>query len=129
MLRPCKDLRVAKVLRLVGAVTADRLGWYDAVPRAEASQFPVIYRGATGFVNRDLDADHRAVVAGLRFDAFGGAAGNFWICESDTNAGAGVGGRVCGRSLQPAPRSARDADDFDVAGIHSGGIDADSSHS
>ena len=102
---------------------------YDAVPGAEASQFPIIHCGATGFVDWDLDADDRAVVAGLRFDAFGGAAGNFWICESDPDAGAGVGGRICGRSLQPAPRSDCNADGFDVAGIHSGGIDADSSHS
>ena len=102
---------------------------YEAIPGAEASQFPIIHCGATGFVDWDLDADDRAVVAGLRFDAFGGAAGNFWICESDTDAGAGVGGRICGRSLQPAPRSACNADGFDVAGIHSGGIDPDSSHS
>src|SRR5260370_41711090 len=102
---------------------------YDAVPGTEASQFSTIYCWATGFVDWDLDADDRAVVAGLRLDAFGGAAGNFWICESDTDAGAGVGGRVRRRSLQPAPRSDCHTVDFDAAGVYFGGADADSSHS
>ena len=102
MLRPCREFCcfvLADVLRLIAAITADRLGEHDAVPRPEASQFSIIYRGATGFLDWDLDADYRAVVAGLRFDAFGGAAGNFWICESDTDAGAGDGGRIRRRPL------------------------------
>src|SRR5258708_36558145 len=95
---------------------------YDAVPGAEASQFSIIHCGATSFVDWDLDADDRAVVAGLRFDAFGGAAGNFWVCESDPGGGAGVGGRVCGRWLQPASRSAFNPEGFGVRGVASGGV-------
>ena len=113
---------------MIAAIIVDRLGEHDAVPRTEASQLPIIYCGTTGLVDWNLDADDRAVVAGLRFDAFGGAAGNFWIRESDTYAGAGVGGRIRRRSLQPASRSDCYADDFDAAGVYFGGSDADSSH-
>src|SRR5258705_5116420 len=120
MLRPN-----VRSVRFESSADAERSMPYEAIPGAEASQFPIIHCGATGFVDWNLDADDRAVVAGLRFDPFGGAAGNFWICKPDTDAGVGVRRRICGRSLQPGPRGDCNPEGFHVAGISSGWICAD----
>src|SRR5260370_21336371 len=70
MLRPCREFCCFVLEDVLRLIAADRLGEHDAVPPPEASQFLIIYRGATGFVAWDLDADYRAVVARAPFDAF-----------------------------------------------------------
>src|SRR5271155_2622421 len=52
-----------------------------AVSRAAAPKFSIIFWGAAGVLDWDVDAINGAAVAGLQIDGIGGAAGSFWFCE------------------------------------------------
>src|SRR6266446_1171812 len=94
-----------------------------ALPRLAAPQLPTFLRGTTGFVNRDVDAVGRATLAGLQADEFGGAAGRFWLCQSDSDFGAGVRRRLRRGPLQPASGRDLDASGVDDPGFPARGPD------
>src|SRR5438876_5560644 len=57
---------------------------FHALPRDAAPQLPALHRRTTYVVSRNVDADDRAVVAGLQTDRFGGVAGNLGFASPPT---------------------------------------------
>src|SRR2546427_4049256 len=86
---------------------------FHAVPRDAAPQLPALHRRTTYVVSRNVDADDRAVVAGLQTDRFGGVAGNLWICEPAALVVSLLARRIFFRPLQPAPRRDHHTKRFD----------------
>src|SRR5438445_7124557 len=98
---------------------------FHALPRDAAPQLPALHRRTTYVVSRNVDADDRAVVAGLQTDRFGGVAGNLWICEPAALVVSLLARPIDWRPLQPAPRRDHNTKRFDGPRACAGGINTD----
>src|SRR5271154_5613869 len=81
-----------------------------AVSRAAAPKFSIIFWGAAGVLDWDVDAINGAAVAGLQIDGIGGAAGSFWFCEPGADPFSGVDRRGWWGPVKNAPPRGFDAD-------------------
>src|SRR5690242_6585733 len=93
----------------------------DALPRAPAPQFPVIFRRAADVADRHVDGDDRATVAGLPADGISGAAGRFRFREPDSDIAAGVFWWIHRRPVKPALGGEMVAEDGLDCGVFAGG--------
>src|ERR1700733_15264472 len=68
---------------------------------SQAPEFSAFFRWAADFSGRDLDAVHRAIVAGLPAYRLLRAARPGGICRPDSDISAVADRGVCGRSSEP----------------------------
>ena len=105
------------------SLALSRYGAFAAPP-----QFPAFFQRADDFVDRHLDADGGAGLAGVSHHGIVAAAGRGGLRGADSDFFIRAAGRIGGGSLESASRGDRHASRFDDSGVYSGGAHAAARH-